>query len=192
LRPQSLQLSAKENGSYGSRLCENSARYKRTLNFEACGRTESKKARKSVLRWALRPNQIKFSHSLGQQQTSRPPSAPTGKRCSFLRGLPAGRAEVLFLSGSAAAVGRRAFSKRTDICFAGAVRTRTQIRALFPARVEVLGEEHEKANPCRRVRCDVGKHRECSGTELADAPGEWCRTPRAAARTWSHESWRSA
>src|ERR1700730_3349005 len=28
----------------GSSLCENSARYKRTLNFEACGRAESKKS----------------------------------------------------------------------------------------------------------------------------------------------------
>jgi nucleoside-diphosphate-sugar epimerase len=29
-------------GSYGPSLCENSTRYKRTLNFEACGRAQSK------------------------------------------------------------------------------------------------------------------------------------------------------
>jgi hypothetical protein len=46
-------------------LCENSTRYKRTLNFEACGRAQSKNTQKFVLRSALRPNQISFSHSLG-------------------------------------------------------------------------------------------------------------------------------
>src|SRR5258708_20043352 len=35
------------------------------MNFEAYGRAESRKMRKFVLRAALRPNQIKFSHSLG-------------------------------------------------------------------------------------------------------------------------------
>ena len=34
-------------------LCENSTRYKRTLNFEGCGQAESKKAIKFVLRTAL-------------------------------------------------------------------------------------------------------------------------------------------
>src|ERR1035438_4809186 len=34
-------------------LCENSTRYKRTLNFEGCGQAESKKAIKSALRRAL-------------------------------------------------------------------------------------------------------------------------------------------
>jgi len=43
-----------------------------------------------------------------QEEISRPPSAHTGDRCSFIRELPAGRAEVPFLSGSADAVGRRA------------------------------------------------------------------------------------
>src|ERR1700730_10769374 len=62
----------------GSSLCENSARYKRTLNFEACGRAESKKTRKSVLRWALRPNQIKFSHSLGPNEPRRQRGAAAG------------------------------------------------------------------------------------------------------------------
>jgi hypothetical protein len=42
----------------GSSLCENSARYKRTLNFEACGRAESRKTRKTLLRWALKSNQV--------------------------------------------------------------------------------------------------------------------------------------
>jgi hypothetical protein len=46
-------------------LCESSTRYKRTLNFEACGRAQRKQTQKFVLRSALRPNQISFSHSLG-------------------------------------------------------------------------------------------------------------------------------
>jgi CheY-like chemotaxis protein len=54
-------------------LCENSTRYKRTPNFEACGRAQSKKAQKFVLRSALRPNQISFSHSLGDIPTSQWP-----------------------------------------------------------------------------------------------------------------------
>jgi hypothetical protein len=61
-------------GRIGSSLCENSTRYKRTLNFEACGRAQSKKTQKFVLRSALRPNQISFSHSLGQFE---PPSFVT-------------------------------------------------------------------------------------------------------------------
>src|SRR5450755_4096717 len=55
----------------GSSLCENSTRYKRTLNFEACGHAQSKKMQKFVLRSALRPNQISFSHSLGQNEPSK-------------------------------------------------------------------------------------------------------------------------
>jgi hypothetical protein len=55
----------------GSSLCENSTRYKRTLNFEACGRAQSKKTQKFVLRSALRPNQISFSHSLGHDRPTR-------------------------------------------------------------------------------------------------------------------------
>jgi hypothetical protein len=35
------------------RLCENSTRYKRTLNFEGCGQAESKKAIKFALHRAL-------------------------------------------------------------------------------------------------------------------------------------------
>jgi hypothetical protein len=54
----------------GPSLCENSTRYKRTLNFEACGRAQSKKTQKFVLGSALRPNQISFSHSLGQKRSS--------------------------------------------------------------------------------------------------------------------------
>jgi hypothetical protein len=34
------------------------------MNFEACGRTESEKTQKFVLRTVLRPNQIQFSHGL--------------------------------------------------------------------------------------------------------------------------------
>ena len=45
-------------------LCENSTRYKRTSNFEACGHAQSKKTQKFVLSSAIRPNQISFSHSL--------------------------------------------------------------------------------------------------------------------------------
>jgi hypothetical protein len=50
------------------RLRAKSARYKCTLNFEGCGHAESKKTLKFMLRTALRPNQIEFSHSLGQKQ----------------------------------------------------------------------------------------------------------------------------
>jgi hypothetical protein len=37
---------------------------------EACGRAQSKKTQKFVLRSALRPNQISFSHSLDPEQKS--------------------------------------------------------------------------------------------------------------------------
>jgi hypothetical protein len=56
----------------GPRLCERSSRYICTLNFERCGHVESKKALKFVLRTALRPNQIEFSHSLGHFRTHAP------------------------------------------------------------------------------------------------------------------------
>jgi hypothetical protein len=55
----------------GSRVCENSARYNRTQNFEAWGHAQSKKMQKFVLRSALRPNRISFSHSLGQKETKK-------------------------------------------------------------------------------------------------------------------------
>jgi hypothetical protein len=42
------------------------------LNFEACGHAQSEKTQKFILRSPLRPNQLWFSHSLGQLQTSRP------------------------------------------------------------------------------------------------------------------------
>jgi hypothetical protein len=51
---------------FGSRLCENVARYDCTRNFEACDHVQSKKMQKFVLRSALRPNQISFLHGLGQ------------------------------------------------------------------------------------------------------------------------------
>ena len=51
-------------------LCENSARYDRTRNFEACGHAQSKKTQKFILRSLLRPNQISFSHSLDPEPTS--------------------------------------------------------------------------------------------------------------------------
>jgi hypothetical protein len=38
------------------------------MNFEACGRTESEKTQKFVLRTVLRPNQIQFSHGLGRKR----------------------------------------------------------------------------------------------------------------------------
>src|SRR6266481_2232926 len=47
------------------------------MNFEAYGRAESRKMRKFVLCAALRPNQIEFSHSLGQEQTSTGANAGT-------------------------------------------------------------------------------------------------------------------
>jgi hypothetical protein len=66
---RTAQLSNGANGGFGSRLCENAARYNRTRNFEAWGHAQSKKMQKFVLRSALRPNQISFSHSLGQGET---------------------------------------------------------------------------------------------------------------------------
>jgi hypothetical protein len=74
-----------------SRACENSARYNRTLNFEACRHAQGKKMQKFDLRSALRPDQISFSHSLGQLlpiQFGQPcPDWPT--RRQPLSGLPA-------------------------------------------------------------------------------------------------------
>jgi hypothetical protein len=60
------------------RLCENSARYNSTRNFEACGPAQSEKTQKFILRSALRPNQISFSHSLGPRRNPRP-TAPGGR-----------------------------------------------------------------------------------------------------------------
>jgi hypothetical protein len=56
---------AVSNRRFGSRVCENSARYNRAQNFEACRHAQSKKNQKFVLRSTLRPDQISFSHSLG-------------------------------------------------------------------------------------------------------------------------------
>ena len=53
----------------GPRLCEKSARYICTLNFEGWGHAESKKPLKFVLRTALQPNQIEFLHSLSHKRT---------------------------------------------------------------------------------------------------------------------------
>ena len=39
-------------------LCENSARYNSTRNFEACGPAQSEKTQKFILRSALRPCQV--------------------------------------------------------------------------------------------------------------------------------------
>jgi hypothetical protein len=50
-------------------LCENSARYNRTQNFEACGHAQSKKMQKFVRRSTLRPNQFSFSHSPDPEPT---------------------------------------------------------------------------------------------------------------------------
>jgi len=46
-------------------------RYDRTRNFEACGHAQSKKTQKFILRSALRPNQISFSHSLDHERLSK-------------------------------------------------------------------------------------------------------------------------
>jgi hypothetical protein len=51
------------------RPCENSTRYNRTRNFEACGHAQSKKMQKFLLRSALQSNQIWFSHGLGPKLT---------------------------------------------------------------------------------------------------------------------------
>jgi hypothetical protein len=53
------------NVGFRVRPCENSTRYNRTRNFEACGHAQSKKMQKFLLRSALQPNQISFSHGLG-------------------------------------------------------------------------------------------------------------------------------
>ena len=42
-------------------------RYNCTRNFEACGHAQSKKMQKFLLRSALQPNQISFSHGLGHE-----------------------------------------------------------------------------------------------------------------------------
>ena len=111
--------------SDGPRPCEKSTRYNRTRNFEACGHAQSKKTGKFIFRSALRPNQISFSHSLGQNEpptswpaATGPPQKPAaaaggcGARLgpkrhhcplprareigvAFNRELPAGRAEDL-------------------------------------------------------------------------------------------------
>jgi len=44
------------NRRFGPRPCENSTRYNRTRNFEACGHAQSKKMQKFLLRSALQPN----------------------------------------------------------------------------------------------------------------------------------------
>jgi DNA-binding transcriptional LysR family regulator len=60
------------------RLCENSTRYQRTLNFEGCGQAESKKMQKFVRRSTLRPNQFSFSHSLDPLPRWRSPELAAG------------------------------------------------------------------------------------------------------------------
>jgi hypothetical protein len=42
--------------AHGTRPCENSTRYNRTRNFEACGHAQSKNMQKFLLRLALQPN----------------------------------------------------------------------------------------------------------------------------------------
>ena len=53
-----MQISSTAYVAYGSRLCENSARYNRTRNFEACGHAQGKKRRNSSS--ARRYDQIRF------------------------------------------------------------------------------------------------------------------------------------
>jgi hypothetical protein len=96
------QLFTRSNDGFGSRLCENSARYNRTRNFEAYGHAQSKKTQKFILRSALRPNQISFSHSLGHERriranlpaAGRPrtgtPSVPTCRGSAALFSAPSG------------------------------------------------------------------------------------------------------
>jgi hypothetical protein len=82
-----------------SRLCENSARYNRTRNFEACGNAQSKKTQKFVRRSTLRPNQFSFSHSLGQNEPpnhdrrSAPP--PPGARSRWMMSAATGMLTVI-------------------------------------------------------------------------------------------------
>ena len=65
-----LILVAARCGRKCSRPCENSTRYNRTRNFEACGHAQSKKMQKFLLRSALQPNQISFSHGLVPKKKS--------------------------------------------------------------------------------------------------------------------------
>jgi hypothetical protein len=60
------QLRTRGRGALGSNrpsLCENSTRYKRTLNFEACGRAQSKKRKNSSS--ARHYDQIRFRFRTG-------------------------------------------------------------------------------------------------------------------------------
>jgi hypothetical protein len=66
------------SGGNGSRLCENSAWYNCTQNFEACGHAQSKETQEFVLRSPLRPNQISFSHGLGHGLPSQRRGHATG------------------------------------------------------------------------------------------------------------------
>lgn len=49
------------------------------MNFETCGYTENEKRKKIVLRTALRPNQIEFSHGLNPKETIGESSLDLGK-----------------------------------------------------------------------------------------------------------------
>jgi hypothetical protein len=49
-------LEGEATDAVGPRPCENSTRYNRTRNFEACGHAQSKKMQKFLLRSALQPN----------------------------------------------------------------------------------------------------------------------------------------
>jgi hypothetical protein len=57
-KSDALQFAAglQPNGSDRSRPCENSTRYNRTRNFEACGHAQSKNMQKFLLRLAIQPN----------------------------------------------------------------------------------------------------------------------------------------
>ena len=82
-------------------LCKNSTRYNRTRNFGLYGHAESKKTQKFVLRSALRPNQISFSH--GQDPECRAPPLPLGPRARWLNGFWAGEARGSIAFGACGA-----------------------------------------------------------------------------------------
>jgi hypothetical protein len=60
------------NVSYGPRLCENSARYNRTRNFEACGHAQSKKTQKFILQTRPPALQKRAARPRPQGQTHSP------------------------------------------------------------------------------------------------------------------------
>jgi hypothetical protein len=102
----------------------------RTRNFEAYGHAQSKKTQKLILRSALRPNQISFSHSLGH----KPPPSPVlacllSPGADMVRRSPLVRPRPQRPSGS---IARRAQRRAPWRCFVGDKSKRAAIPAEMP------------------------------------------------------------